>query len=401
VAISWGDYFRSFLNQGLGISIPPWLGMDPRTALEISSGWLQAQSLASAPALGERLTLLAQARSGAVSGADVFTNWATLSQAPLIGGFPFTINLFAVLITIGITWLCYVGIRESARANTVMVILKLVILSLVAGIGAAYINPENYTPFAPNGWKGIQAGAGVIFFAFIGFDALSTCAEECKNPARDLPRGIIISLIVCTIFYVMVTAVVTGMLHYTQLAGVADPLAKVFEVHKLTGMATIISFGAIIATAACLLVYQVGQPRIMMAMSRDGLLGPWFGKVHSRHGTPANATILTGLLVALPAALMNISEVVDLTNIGTLFAFAIVCAGVIIMRVKRPDVPRRFRVPAVWLTAPAGIFSCFWLAWELPVITWWRFLGWLLAGLVIYFIYGMRRSALGKQNPAA
>ncbi len=389
VAISWGDYFRSFLANVLNIHIPGWLGMDPMTALRLTEG---------APVLdlGAKLEVLAQAKAGLVDGAATFANWSVLSHAPTLWGFPVCINLLAVVVTLGVTWLVYLGIRESARANAFMVILKVVILLGVIGLGARFIQGENYHPFAPDGWRGIQAGAAIFFFAFIGFDAVSTTAEECKDPGRNLPRGILWSLVICSVIYAAVALVVTGMLKYTELEGKADPLAYIFTQNGMHVAAGVISFGAVIATTAALLVYQVGQPRIFMSMSRDGLLGPWFGKVHPRHGTPGNATLLTGAIVAIPAALMNISVVVELANIGTLFAFAIVCGAVMVLRVKRPDAPRRFRAPWVWVVCPAGILSCIWLAMGLPAHTWERFLLWLAAGLVIYAVYGYRRSKLQR-----
>lgn len=393
VAISWGDYARSFLANAVGLHIPPWLATDPRTALTLAAG-------APPLGLGEKLALLAQAKAGAVDGAAIFAAWETLRAAPTVGGFPVTINLLAVLVTVVITWLVYIGIRESARANAVMVAIKVAILLAVAFIGLAFVRGANWVPFAPNGWRGVQAGAAIIFFAFIGFDAVSTTAEECRDPSRDMPRGIIWSLVICTAIYVLVAAVVTGMVHYTELAGKADPLAYVFERYELGWLAGIIAFGAVIATTAALLVYQVGQPRIFMAMSRDGLLGPWFGRIHPRYGTPGNATLLTGALVAVPAALGNIAEVVELTNIGTLFAFSLVCASVLILRVFRPDLPRRFRLRWPWLVAPAGILGCLWIARGLPTVTWIRFVVWMGLGLVLYFLYGRRRSALREGGAA-
>jgi APA family basic amino acid/polyamine antiporter len=338
VAISWGDYARSFLANVLHIHIPGWLAMDPRSALRLVEG---------APAMGlaEKLQVIAQGKAGALDGAASFANWNVLKDAPMLLGFPVTVNLLAVVITVLVTWLVYIGIRESSRANAIMVVVKVGILLAVVALGLRFISPENWVPFAPAGWRGIQSGAAIIFFAFIGFDAVSTTAEECRDPGRNLPRGILLSLGICTVIYVAVALVVTGMLRYTQLAGKADPLAYIFEQHGMGGIAGLISFGAVIATTAALLVYQVGQPRIFMSMSRDGLLGPWFAKVHPHHKTPSNATILTGVLVAIPAALGNIDEVVELTNIGTLFAFAIVCAGVMVLRLRRPEVARRFRMP--------------------------------------------------------
>ena len=393
VAISWGDYARSFLANVLGVHVPGWLAMDPRTALTLAAG-------AAPMGLSEKLTALAQAKAGTIDGASLFASWDVLRGAPTLGGFPVTINLLAVAITLVITWLVFVGIRESSRANTVMVVVKVAILLLVAGVGVSFVKGANWVPFSPNGWAGVQAGAAIIFFAFIGFDAVSTTAEECREPGRTVPRGILWSLVICTVIYVLVAAVVTGMVHYTELAGKADPLAYVFERYNLGWLAGIIAFGAVIATTAALLVYQVGQPRIFMAMSRDGLLGPWFGRVHPRHGTPGNATWLTGAIVAIPAALGNIAEVVELTNIGTLFAFGLVCGSVLILRVVSPDAERRFRVRWPWLVAPAGILGCLWIARGLPTVTWVRFVVWMGLGLVLYFVYGRRNSALRRRAAA-
>ncbi|BDU78275.1 amino acid permease [Mesoterricola sediminis] len=394
VAISWGDYARSFLANVLGVHVPGWLAMDPRTALQLLP--------ASPPmGLGAKLHLLAQARAGLADGGAVFANWQVLRDAPLVAGFPVTVNLLAVVVTVGVTYLVYLGIRESARANAVMVVLKVLILAAVVAIGARFINPGNWHPFAPHGFGGIQAGAAIIFFAFIGFDAVSTTAEECRDPGHSLPRGILLSLGICTLIYAAVALVVTGMLKYTDLAGKADPLAYIFSQNHMNGVAGVISLGAVIATTAALLVYQVGQPRIFMAMSRDGLLGPWFGRVSPRHRTPSNATLLTGLLVAIPAALLSIDEVVELCNIGTLFAFSVVCAAVMILRKRRPEAVRRFRMPWIWVFAPAGILACLWIAKGLPAVTWIRFFAWLGLGLVIYFAYGLRNSALHTRTEEA
>jgi APA family basic amino acid/polyamine antiporter len=266
----------------------------------------------------------------------------------------------------------------------------------VVGIGIKFIQPGNWHPFAPHGFRGIQAGAAIIFFAFIGFDAVSTTAEECRDPGRDLPRGILLSLVICTVIYAAVALVVTGMMPYRELAGKADPLAFIFVQRGHVGLAGVVSLGAVIATTSALMVYQIAQPRIFLAMSRDGLLGKWFGKVNPKHGTPSNATVFTGLLVAAPAALLNIDEVVELTNIGTLFAFAVVCAAVMVLRLRRPELPRRFRMPWVWGLAPGGILSCGWVAWGLPSLTWIRFFVWLLLGMVVYLAYGCRHSLLRR-----
>ena len=393
VAISWGDYARSFLANVMHINIPGWLAMDPRTALKLADN-------VPAMAISQKLGALAQAKAGHLDGPATFLNWDVLHSAPTLGGFPVTVNLLAVIITVLVTYLVYLGIKESARANAVMVVVKVAILAAVVGIGFRFVDHHNWVPFAPHGFKGIQAGAAIIFFAFIGFDAVSTTAEECRDPGRNLPRGILFSLGICTVIYAAVALVVTGMIKYTALAGKADPLAYIFVQHRLNGLAGIISFGAVIATTAALLVYQVGQPRIFMAMSRDGLLGPWFGKLSPKYGTPSNATFLTGVLVALPAALLNIDEVVELTNIGTLFAFSIVCAAVMILRFRRPEALRRFRMPWIWFLAPMGIVSCGWVAWGLPWVTWARFFVWLALGLGVYFVYGHRNSLLHRENEA-
>jgi APA family basic amino acid/polyamine antiporter len=385
VAISWGDYANAALAQ-VGLAVPPWLAIDPRSALRLTEA---------GEALGRgRLDLYASALAGQLDGAAIFKRWDALAHAPAIGGVPLTCNVLAIVVTALVTWLCFVGIRESAKANAVMVALKLVILAVVVVVGAGKVSGANLTPFAPNGLAGVQAGAAIIFFAFIGFDAVSTTAQECRDPGRDLPRGILWSLVICTIVYVAVTVTVLGMVRYDELAGQADPLSYVFERHGLSRLAGVVAVGAVIATTASLLVYQLGQPRIMMAMSHDGLLPAWFGRVHPRYGTPGNATVLTGFLVALPAALMDIGEVVELSNIGTLFAFAVVCVGVLVLRVRRPEAERAFRVPAVWAFAPAGVLACGWLAQGLPLVTWVRFFAWLAVGLAIYFAYGRARSVL-------
>ena len=389
VAISWGGYAGSFLASVFHVRLPGWLAMDPRMALRLAD---------EVPAMGiqEKLDALAGAKAGFLDGGATFMNWAVLRDAPTLAGFPITLNLPPLLITCLVTWLAYLGIKESARVNAVMVALKVVLLLVVAGIGLRFVDPGNWVPFVPCGFKGIQAGAAIIFFAFIGFDAVSTTAEECRDPGRDLPRGILLSLVICTVIYAAVALVVTGMMPYRELAGKADPLAFIFVQRGHVGLAGVVSLGAVIATTSALMVYQIAQPRIFLAMSRDGLLGKWFGKVNPKHGTPSNATVFTGLLVAAPAALLNIDEVVELTNIGTLFAFAVVCAAVMVLRLRRPELPRRFRMPWVWGLAPGGILSCGWVAWGLPSLTWIRFFVWLLLGLVVYLAYGCRHSLLRR-----
>ncbi|HEY9071773.1 MAG TPA: amino acid permease [Candidatus Ozemobacteraceae bacterium] len=401
IAISWGGYANNLL-QGFGLHIPTWLTIDIRSMLLPTKEWLAAHPGFS---FADKIAMLPDCLSGKINGADVFANWATLQTAPVIAGIPIGINLLPMVITIIITLLCVWGIKESVRLNNVMVAIKVGLLLLVIAIGAFYVNPTNYVPFAPNGWGGIQAGAAIIFFAFIGFDSVSTTAEECQDPGRDLPRGIIGSLVISTIVYVGVCLVISGMMPYSAYHGISDPVAHAFSHIGMTKVAGIVSIGAVAALSGALLVYQLAQPRIFMVMSRDGLLPEWFSRVSPRFGTPANATWLTGLLVVLPAGLLNIDEVVELTNIGTLFAFVIVAIGVMILRVRDPYHPRKFKVPMVWVTAPLGILFCFWLAWGLPTTTWIRFFVWLAVGLFIYFFYGYgharKRAALAEDGVAS
>jgi APA family basic amino acid/polyamine antiporter len=391
VAISWGSYMDNLL-RGIGIKLPLWLGMDPRTMLMPTEAFAAAHQ--GALSIADKLHYLAQAKSGAMVGKDVFSNWGALNSAPIAFGFPIGTNVLAMIITFLITMLCVWGVRESVRANTIMVAIKVVLLLLVIAIGSFYVKPANYHPFAPNGWRGIQAGAAIIFFAFIGFDAVSTAAEECKDPSRDMPRGILGSLVVCTVIYVGVCAVVCGILPYQAYQGVADPIAHAFTAIGMNKISAVISIGAVVALGSALLVYQMAQPRIFMVMSRDGLLPPWFGKVSPRFRTPVNATMLTGAIVILPAGFMNIDEIIELTNIGTLFAFIFVCAGILVLRIRRPDAERKFRAPMIWITAPLGIIFCMWLALGLPHQTWIRFWIWLAVGLVAYFFYGSRHSKI-------
>lgn len=393
IAISWGTYMDNLLAN-VGIHIPRWLSMDIRTMLTPTASY-------SGIGWADKIHLLAQAKEGLIPGSDTFIYWNALRHAPTVYGIPLGINLLAIAITFLITLLCIWGVRESVKTNNILVLIKVVLLLAVIAIGAFHIHPENYRPFAPNGWSGIQAGAAIIFFAFIGFDAVSTTAEECKDPARDLPRGIIGSLIICTIIYIGVCSVVAGMLPYHAYRGIADPIAHAFTSIGMNKISALISLGAVVALGGALLVFQMAQPRIFMVMSRDGLLPPWFGKVDPRYQTPLNATLLTGLIVILPAGLMNIDEIIELTNIGTLFAFIFVCLGVLILRVRRPEVPRRFKVPMIWLTAPLGILFCLWLAWGLPTRTWERFWIWLLIGIIIYFFYGIRHASVGKVDSSS
>jgi amino acid transporter len=335
VAISWSGYFCGLL-QGFGIYIPDFLAID---YLSASRGFKEAS------------LLMAQGTGFSALPGELAEAYRAWNTAPSIGGFRLIADIPAFAIVIFITWLVYRGIRESKRASNIMVLLKLAILLMVIGVGAFYVNPANWSPFAPNGIGGVLKGVSGVFFAYIGFDAISTTAEECKNPQRDLPRSMIYSLIITTILYVAISLVLTGMVSYHML-GVSDPLAYVFNKLNLTGFSGIIALSAVIAMASVLLVFQIGQPRIWMSMSRDGLLPPVFSRLHPRYHTPAFSTIVTGILVAVPTLFMNLTEVTDLTSIGTLFAFVLVSGGILILDGKKEPVGNlgrrgtgKFRVP--------------------------------------------------------
>jgi basic amino acid/polyamine antiporter, APA family len=320
-------------------------------------------------------------------------------HAPHVGALPIVFDLPAFAIVMLITWVLVRGISESAWLNSAMVALKLVIIAFFILIGSIYVKPANWHPFAPNGFKGISSAAAIIFFAYIGFDAVSTAAEECKNPQRDMPIGMIASLIVCTIIYIAVALVLTGMVPWTKL-GTAEPLATAFSAIGMNWTAGIISLGAVFATTSVLIVFQLGQPRIFFSMARDGLLPAWASRVHPRYRTPYITTILTGVFVAAFAAISNINEVVELTNIGTLFAFVLVSIGIIVLRRTDPTRPRPFRTPLVPLVPAAAVVMCAYLMFELPLVTWIRFVVWLAIGLVLYFSYGVHHSRL-RQRAAA
>jgi APA family basic amino acid/polyamine antiporter len=364
VAIAWSGYFNSLLT-GFGIDLPAWLTHGYRTAL-----------LSSDPAVH-----------------------GLLQTAPHIAGIPILLNVPAFLIVMAITWLLYIGVRESARANNIMVVIKLLVLAFFVVVGAMHINPENYTPFSPNGWRGIHQGAAIVFFAYIGFDAISTAAEETKDPQRNMPRGILYGLGICTVIYVIVGIVATGVVPYTQLKA-ADPLARALEIAGLPTASWIVAFGAVVSLTAVLLVFQYGQPRIFFAMARDGLLPKWAAKVHPKYRTPHVTTVVTGLAVALGSLVLDENEIYDLTNIGTLSAFAIVCIGVLVLRYSDRQRPRPFRVPAVWFVSVAGALACVYVMIGLPVRAWERFAIWMAIGLLLYFIYGFRNSALRRAASA-
>jgi len=379
VAISWAAYFRQLLI-GLGVDIPAWMASDYRSA---------------------QLAAQAVAESGAASlGPEASVAYQAYLHHPEILGIPIICNLLAVVITAVITWLLVRGVKESARVNNVIVVLKVVTLLFFIAVGAFVVDPKNWHPFFPGGARGVWTGASLIFFAYIGFDAISTAAEECRNPGRDMPRGIIGSLAICTILYVLAAIVMTGMTPFSRLLGAADPLAVALSYADLGWATGILSVGAVLSMTAVLLVFQLGQPRILMSMARDGLLGPWFAKIHPRYRTPHHTTILTGIFVAFFSAIANIDIIVQLTNIGTLFAFTLVSIGILVLRVREPNLPRRFKVPFVPWVPLAGAAMCLALMAGLPPLTWVGFGLWLLGGLVIYFSYGVRKSRLaaGSRN---
>jgi APA family basic amino acid/polyamine antiporter len=330
VAISWSDYFTGLLDSG-GIHLPQWIQMDYLTA---SKGFHQATALMQSGKTFENLDASVQA---------AHTAWV---NSPTFGSFHLIADLPALLIIVFITWLVYKGMKESKNASNLMVVIKLCIILLVIAVGVFYVDTDNWNPFAPNGVGGILKGVSAVFFAYIGFDAISTTAEECKNPQRDLPRGMMWAIIVCTILYIIIALVLTGMVSYTEL-NVGDPLAFVFDKLDLKWMSGIIAVSAVVAMASVLLVFQMGQPRIWMSMSRDGLLPKAFSRVHPKYQTPSFATIVTGFVVAIPALFLNLEVVTELCSIGTLFAFVLVCGGVLVLQNKK-DIPRgKFKTPYV------------------------------------------------------
>jgi len=360
VAISWGDYFTTLL-RGAGIHLPPFLTTGYRTAL-----------LSSDPAVH-----------------------GLLDAAPRLAGVPMLVNVPAFGIVMLVTWLLLRGARESSTANNVMVVIKLLALGLFVGVGLLNIHTENYTPFAPNGFTGIHQGAAIVFFAYIGFDAISTAAEETRDPQRNLPLGILGGLAVCTVIYVIVGAVLTGMVPYQQLA-VADPLARALQLAGYARAGWVVALGAAISMAAVLLVFQYGQPRIFFSMARDGLLPQWAARVDERTRVPYTTTLLTGIVVAIASMIGDAAETYDLTNIGTLFAFVLVCLGVLVLRVNEPNRPRPFKVPLAWVVAPLGAVACAFVMIGLPRQAWERFFVWLVIGAILYGTYGYRHSRLRR-----
>lgn len=437
VAISWSQYFVSML-EGFGIHLPKWMTMAPGYALEA-----HAKSLEVGAAQLENIEKVAL---------------QAYETAPRFLDIPIIFDMPAGLITVLVTALVYIGIKESQRASNIMVMIKVgIILAVIIG-GIFFVKPENWTPFAPNGLAGVMSGVAAVFFAFIGFDSISTTAEECKNPQRDLPRAMIYCLVICAVLYVAITLVLTGMVNYKEL-NVKDPLAYVFSYVGFDHMAGIISVTSVIAITSALLVFQLAQPRIWMTMSRDGLLWKKFSTIHPKYKTPSFATIVTGFVVAIPALFFKMDFFVDLTSVGTFFAFILVCAGVLYMDHEGISEKSKFKVPYIngkyivglgmitaliltykysdenlshWLEMGSAkilihksLVIIFWLTWAvmsvmsfkynfslLPVIgvlinlylmselgasNWIIFVIWLLIGLIIYFAYGYKHSKLNKR----
>jgi len=362
VAIGWAGYFDSLL-RGFGITMPRWLVTDLRAALHD-------------PAL--------------------------LAAAPHIGPIPIVFNFPAFAIVGVITWLLVIGTKESAWVNALMVALKLGVIGLFLVVGFVHIHPEQWTSpsFAPNGLKGISVGAAIIFFSYIGFDAVSTASEEAKNPQRDIPVGIIASLIICTVLYVAIALVLTGLIPWDKL-NVPDPLAVALQYIHAGWAAGILALGAVAAMTSVLLVFQLGQARIFMSMGRDGLLPPWAGKLHPRYKTPYITTIITGIFVAILAGFAPIGWVLELTNIGTLFAFVLVAIGIIVLRRAEPDRPRPFRTPWVPVLPIVSCLFCLYLMLSLPLLTWLRFGLWMAIGSSIYFLYSVRHSKVRSRAGGA
>ena len=447
VAISWSDYLTTMLEQIHieafninGIHLPAWMQMD---YLSASKGYHEAQHLM---AKGSELASLSPTLQ------DAFQAWMS---APRIGSFHLVLDIPALFIIVLITWLVYRGIKESRNASNAMVIIKLAVILLVIAVGVFYIDMKNWSPFAPEGMSGVLKGVSAVFFAYIGFDAISTTAEECENPQRDLPRGMMWAIIICTVLYIIIALVLTGIVPYHQL-GVGEPLAFVFERINMPKMTFIISMSAVVAMASVLLVFQMGQPRIWLSMSRDGLLPKRFSKIHPKYKTPSFATIVVGFVVAIPALFMNLTMVTDLCSIGTLFAFVLVCGGVLVLQ-NKPDVPRgSFKTPylnagfvlpilflgaliyfyqsnelfhylqfkswtdfghkipslifwifTIFLTVVSipkklsliptlGLLSCLYMMSEIPLQNWIYFGIWLVLGLVIYFGYSRKHSQLNQ-----
>jgi basic amino acid/polyamine antiporter, APA family len=381
VAQSWADYFQTFLG-GLHASwqLPVWLTKDVQSATQLVRG---------------ATATLADAAAAADARAAAQATLAAWAGVPRLGGWVLSCSLPATAITVALTVLLFVGVKESARANAVMVALKLTLIAAFLAIGFFHVDPRNWSPFAPGGIHGIWQAAALGFFSYIGFDAVSTTAEETRNPQQDVPRGLIWSLVICTALYIATAAVLTGVVPMERIRS-HDPLAEAFLVMGLRGGATVFALGAVVAMTAVLLVFQLGQTRIFMVMARDGLLPEAFAAVHPRRRTPHVSTWVTGLLVALGCNLLTPGQAIGLTNIGTLFAFVLVSIGVIALRMREPGRSRPFRVPGYPVTPIVSALACLGLMFGLESSNWLRLTIWLQLGLIVYASFGFRHSVLRR-----
>jgi APA family basic amino acid/polyamine antiporter len=374
VAIGWSGYVVSFLGKTLGINIPPQFSAARGVCVSVIDGTAQAAA-----------------------------NCAALPGGPWVASL---FNVPAIIIVALVTALLVVGIKESANLNNIVVFIKVAVVIIFIALAFSHVNSANWHPFIPPnegredafGMSGVIAGAGVVFFAYIGFDSVSTAAQEAKNPQRDMPIGILASLAICTVLYIIVAAIATGVVPYREL-NVPDPIALVADRAGLGWIAGLIKLGAIAGLSSVILVQLYGQSRVFFAMSKDGLLPPVVAKVHPKFRTPYITQIIVGIVVAIFAAFLTVRDASTLVSIGTLLAFAIVSAGVLVLRIREPNRPRPFKTPFVWFVAPMGILSSAFLMKYLPTRTWERLFIWLAIGLVIYFAYGIRKSKLATEQP--